>query len=241
MKKLLLLLHIFIGLSPSLHAQVNMLEIKMHKGAYYDVFANTVEGETINITKFEPWVELRDLKVSPDSTYFFYRYKKEGEAYRLVVHKLVTLEKVAEIVPGYGGLFEWNQSNFIVHRWGCGSNCSNLRVYNHELVEEFFSLSGGGFIFLDQYNYVIQFSYYHDQFWLMELFDFQSKKVHCYESEVLNKDMEYAYDSFKLSAKERKLSYSLSQRISTEISLDSIPFRWVNPKEFGEFYERDMD
>lgn len=46
------------------HAQTNSIEIRMHKKAYYDVFAYLKNGDTINLTQFKPWTKLTDLKIT---------------------------------------------------------------------------------------------------------------------------------------------------------------------------------
>ncbi|MCT4639472.1 MAG: hypothetical protein N4A72_17335 [Bacteroidales bacterium] len=231
MKRVILTISILLVLSISVLSQVKKLEIRMHNGAYYDLFAYSNNNDTINITQFEPWVEVRDLIVSPDSTYFFYRYKREGKAYRLVTYKLESLKKVSEVIPGFGGHFEWNIRNQILHSWGCGTNCANLRVYNSALKEIFFTLSSCGFIYSADKTRVAQLSMLADQIWIFDLNTLNKNKIPNGYTKKINHNLNWDYYKFSTN---------------DEIVIDSIPshnidltkIKWVklDPETTGQFY-----
>lgn len=144
-------------------------KVILHDGAYYDAIWVSDEGDTVYLTNFGPYVNVNTLTISPDSNFFFFRYKEKGESYRLVVHDFNTGKKIAETIPGFGGVFEWNPANNIVHHWGCGTNCSNLQVYDINLKVVFFTLSSGGFEFSADNTFVAQRSMAGDRIWVFDL------------------------------------------------------------------------
>tara|TARA_R110002111_G_scaffold243685_1_gene305695 strand:- start:18 stop:701 length:684 start_codon:yes stop_codon:yes gene_type:complete len=219
----------------SVFSQIKKLEIRMHNKAFYDVFAYSDNNDTINVTQFDPWVELRDLKVSPDSTYFFYRYKTEGKAYRLVTVNLKSLKKVSEIIPGYGGDFEWNLNNQILHRWGCGTNCANFRVYNSNLEEIFFTLSSGGFIYSPDKTRVAQFNMQYDRIWIFDLNTLNENKIPFGYTQEIKYDINGDYYKFKTND-----VIVIDSRPSHNINLVNIQWVKLNPESIGEFYKREM-
>lgn len=219
----------------SVFSQIKKLEIRMHKSAYYDVFAYSNNNDTINVTQFDPWVELRDLKVSPDSSYFFYRYKTNGKAYRLVTVELKSLKKVSEIIPGYGGDFEWNVKNQILHSWGCGTNCANFRVYNSNLEEIFFTLSTGGFIYSPDKTRVAQLSMQFDQVWIFDLNTLNENKIPFGYTQKIKHDINWDYYKFKTND-----VIVIDSKPFHNINLLNIQWTKLNPETIGEFFKREM-
>lgn len=168
MKHILLLVIGLIGLQVSM-AQKHEIYIEFHDGAYYDIYAK-VNGKEVNVTHFKAWEEVKTLEISPDGKYFFFRHKADkGGAYRLTLYNLETLTQMAEIVPGFGGDFEWNHLNQILHGWGCGTNCANFRVYDLKLKEVFFTLSSGGFEMNPKKDILIQMGMLGREFWIYDL------------------------------------------------------------------------
>ncbi len=203
----------------------------MHKRAYYDVFAYTVNKDTINLTQFEPWVELRDIKVSPDSSYFFYRYRREGKAYSLVTYELESLKKVSEIVPGYGGSFEWNSKNQILHSWGCGTNCTNLRVYDFNLETIFFTLSSGGLEYSPDKTRIAQLSMQYDQIWIFDLNTINKDKIPKGYTQEIKHNIDWDFYNFKSND-----VIILDHISSHNIDLNKIQWTRINPETIGQFY-----
>lgn len=156
--------------------QKPVIEVKMHHGAYYDLFANEK-----NITHFPPWQNIDKPNFSFDSSYFFIRHKADsGGAYRLRLYQTYPLKQMAEIVPGYGGSFEWNANNQIIHHWGCGSNCSPLAVYNLELNQLLYTISSGGFVFNPDLTAIVERDQIGHECWIYNLDSLALNKPHSY-------------------------------------------------------------
>lgn len=141
-----------------------------HQQVYNDIFAIT-QSDTINLTNFEPWTNIEEYQVSGDKNYLFIRYKpnNSGKAYRLLLYSLKSLTKIKEIIPGFGGLFEWNENNQIIHIWGCGSNCGNCRIYDINLQEIFYTFSTGGFKLSPDKNKLVQFHMWGNKLFVLNL------------------------------------------------------------------------
>src|ERR1043165_170273 len=74
-----------------------------YKGSYYDVIV-TKNGKEYNLTRFQPWEEVNEVEISPDSNYIFVRHKAQhGKAYKLDMYDLRTLKLIRRITPGAGG------------------------------------------------------------------------------------------------------------------------------------------
>jgi len=146
------------------------IERKWHKQVYNDIFF-LKQNDTINLTRFRPWENIVSYAISPDSNYCFVRHKPEkgSKAYLLTLYNLNTLQKTNQIVPGFGGDFEWNHNLQIIHQWGCGTNCSPLVVYDLQLRKIFNTLSTGGFKYSPHKNYIVQFSMSGDEIRVYDL------------------------------------------------------------------------
>ncbi|MDC1285334.1 hypothetical protein N8Z33_01460 [Flavobacteriaceae bacterium] len=146
------------------------VEKRFHNQVYYDVFL-TNEKETINLTKFDPWTEIVDYQLSNDSAYLFVRYKPNvrNAAYRLALFNLKDYRKVNEIIPGLGGIFEWNTNNQILHSSSCGTNCGGFRVYDLKLKKVLETFSSGGYKLSPHRNTMIQSSRLGRKFWVYDL------------------------------------------------------------------------
>ncbi len=171
-----LLLHITIFLITNLCLGQITVQSIWHHQAYNDVFV-IEDGDTVNLTKFNQWQEIVDFALSPDSVYCFIRHKPnvKNTSYRLALYHIKTKKLVKEIVPGFGGDFVWNNHHQIIHSWGCGTNCANLRVYNLQLEVIFSTLSEGGFKFSPEKNFVVQLNMSGAKLWV---FDLKSLKKH---------------------------------------------------------------
>lgn len=214
-------------------ARTKNLEVKFHGRAYYDVFAYQDNGDSINLTKFDSWISIKDLKISPDSSYFFFRYKEEGKAYRLVTYHFDSLYILKEIVPGYGGSFDWNEKNQILHSWGCGTNCANLRVYNKELNEIFFTLSSGGFEFSPNKTKVAQLNMQYDQIWIFDLKTLDENHIpHGYTQKL---DLEINWDIYRFETNELII---FNKQPKNNLNLLKINWVKLNPETIGQFYRR---
>ncbi len=235
MNRLTFLVSILLILPISVFSQIKKLEIRMHKQAYYDVFAYSENNDTINVTQFEPWVEIRDLEVSPDSTYFFYRYKRKGKTYRLVSYEIKSLKKVSEIIPGFGGSFEWNNINQILHSWGCGTNCANFQVYNSSLKEIFFTLSSSGFIYSPDKTRVAQLNIHYNQIWIFDLSTLNESRIpYGYTQKIKNS---INWDIFRF-----KTNNVIVIDSSTSHNIDLVNIQWIrlDPETIGQFYKREI-
>lgn len=235
MKRLSLLIIATIISSQGVFSKVKSVEIRMHKGAYYDVFAYTENNDTINLTQFEQWVNLTDLKINPDSTFFFYRYKRKGKSYRLVTYEFKSLKKLSEIVPGYGGDFEWNLNNQILHSWGCGTNCTNLRIYDSTLKEIFFTFSSGGFIYSPNKTRIAQLSMHYNYIWIFDLNSLNVNKSPNGYSQEIKHEIDWGLYKFKTND-----IIVFNNITSQNIDLSMVNWVKLNPKSIGQFYEREI-
>lgn len=188
-----LLLLLFQAIS---YSQDNQVKIELHKGAYYDIFVFQ-DDKKINLTNFEQWVEIKDLKISQDGKFFFFRHKSpKQKAYQLSVYDFENLYKHGSIIPGFGGSFEWNNLNQIIHSWGCGTNCSYIRVYDVSLKELFITLSSGGFKQSPKGDFVIQFNMFGNQFWIYDLKTIEKESIKVFFEE----EKEYNLWSLKFNS-----------------------------------------
>jgi len=229
---------LFVSLgSQPLHAQLHprSVKIKLHRGALYDVFSYLENGDSVNLTQFkEPWVDITNLTLSPDSSLFFFRYKKLGKAYRLALYDFQTFEKLDVIVPGFGGSFEWNSNNQIIHRWGCGTNCANLRVYNSALKEIFFTLSSGGFELSPDKTLVSQFSMHFDRIWIFDLNTLNRHSIPMGYTQSIDHPIDWDYFSFRSNE-----LIILDHLPAHNIKLRFVEWRPLDPDTIGQYYLRE--
>lgn len=223
--------------------QNKSVNIQFHHGAYYDVFVQQ-EGKKINLTRFKSWERIKDLKVSPDKKYFFFRHKADkGGAFRMTMYDFKSLKKIAEIVPGFGGDFEWNSQNQILHSWGCGTNCSNLRVYNSKLKEIFYTLSTGGFEYSPQKNVIVQMSMNLKKFWVFDLGNLNNGSVKGFQDTLgfTSQGERFYLWSLKFADDYTFQIYPPENSTSTEVlkyDLNQLKWTTIKPEEIGEFYKR---
>jgi len=202
-----------------------------HHQVYNDIFV-IEDSDTVNLTKFNSWQEIVDFAISPDNKYCFVRHKPntKNTSYRLALYNIKTKKLVKEIVPGYGGIFEWNKHHQIIHSWGCGTNCANLRVYDLQLKEIFFTLSSGGFKFSPEKNFVVQFNMQGTKFWVFDLSSLKkSTKPLTFLSEI---DFEYEWQDFQFK---NEFELILFNRPLKNINLKNVKWSEINPKDIGEF------
>ncbi|WP_196892050.1 hypothetical protein [Aureivirga marina] len=217
-------------------AQKNV-SIEFHDNAYYDVFIGDV-----NLTNFKPWEQVLDLKVSPDKRYFFFRHKEDkGKAYKLTLYDFQTQKKIAEITPGFGGSFEWTMNNKIIHRWGCGTNCANFRMYDLSLNEIFFTLSSGGFLESPKKDILVQFGMRGKDFWIFDLRSIQEdQSVKIFHKKFSERD-EMNIWSLKFDS-----NYSFSLETHDDVSkkevlkfiVDELSFKYGKSADIREYYSR---
>lgn len=135
-------------------------------------------SERVQLTHFKDWHFIEDVQLSSDAQFLFIRHKAGNQrAYRLRTYNLNEHKLIAEIIPGFGGSFQWNNNHQIIHYWGCGTNCANLSVYDKHLVEVFSTLSSGGYAFNPLKDIIIQFSMNGGQFALYDLNSLKDKNL----------------------------------------------------------------
>jgi protease II len=205
-----------------------------HRQIYHDVFI-IKDGDTVNLTKFDSWQEIVGFALSPDSNYCFVRHKPntKNTSYRLTLYNARTKRLVKEIIPGYGGIFLWNNNHQIIHYWGCGTNCSNLRVYDLNLKEIFFAPSTGGFKLSPEKNFVVQLSMTGKKIWVFDLISLKKSSSPLTFSTVI--DFDYDWQDLQFST-EYELVFL--NRTSTIINLKAVDWVETDPENVGEFYER---
>lgn len=83
-------------------------------------------------------------EVSPDAHWAFVWYRADRGPLQLAIYDLHTSRRTARFAPGVGGEMHFTPHGNIVLRWGCGSNCAGLLLYDphgKKLLE-----TGGGWV-----------------------------------------------------------------------------------------------
>ena len=178
--------------------------------------------------------------------YFFFRHKSpKDKAFRLSLYSVANFRKLATITPGFGGNFEWNDLNQIIHGWGCGTNCSNLRVYNLKLNELFYTLSSGGFILSPKKDIVIQIDMFGNRFWIYDLKTIDKNGVRGV-SEIIEPDSTRFIDSYDIWSLTFKDDYKFeiypknsSSLKKLTYNIETLNFSIIDPDNIGEYYFKD--
>jgi hypothetical protein len=226
-------------------SQSKEVKIKFHDQVYYDVFVFQ-DGSETNLTNFNSWENVTGLTISPDSNYFFFRHKPDkGEAYQLCLYNLKTLKKINEITPGFGGSFDWNELNQIIHWWGCGTGCSNINIYDLKLNKLFFSLSSGGFELNPKKDILIQFNMTGTKFWLFDL-RINDKGLQGFTdtAHYINTEEKIKFDlwSLKFIDDYSFQIYPPAEAGSSEVlnyNIENLNLIPLKPEDTNEFYERN--
>lgn len=165
------------------------IEASTHLGNLQDIFIHK-NGTDVQVTQFDPWESIQDISISPDSQYFFFRHKSQrGKSWYLSLYDIHSLKKLASIIPGFGGSFSWNENHQIIHFWGCGTNCSNLIVYDLNLDITHDLGSSGGFIFSPKKDIMVQLSMDGTSFLLWDLRKPQGNEQLAFEGEIYRQIM----------------------------------------------------
>ena len=229
------------------YAQNKDVRIELHNRALYDVYV-TKNGKDYNLTNFAQWENIEDLKISFDKKYFFFRHKPaKGKSYRLALYNFKNLNKFVEMTPGFGGVFEWNGLNQIIHTWGCGTNCTNLRIYDINLKKIFFSLSSGGFKLSPKKDIVIQYSMRGNKFWLFDLRTLKNGILKGFAGTIGSTSIgnKLKYDLWSLEF-HKDYSFRISPPRDSvyantlDYEIDKIKLVNLKPKDTKEFYLRNF-
>jgi hypothetical protein len=210
-----------------------------YKGCYYDVVVSK-NNRQYNISMFHPWEDVVNVLLSPDEHYLLVRHKPQsGNAYLLSVYDITTLKLVRRLAPGYGGSFVWNNRHQIIHQWGCGTNCSNFRIYDLQLNELFFSPSSGGFLISDNYNYLVQFSMHGDKMWVFDLRQINHRqKPLVFECHI---DSMFNTEHIKFVSDNKIVMESNNSRLPNQyIDLNKVKWKQKAPIDIGAYYSREL-
>jgi hypothetical protein len=219
------------------NAQVRVIN-KDHHQVYDDIFV-IKEKDTINLTKFKAWESIVGYEVSPDGNYCFVRHKpnKKNTSYRLTLYNLKTLHKIKEIIPGFGGDFEWTMNSQIIHRWGCGTNCANVELYDLQLKEIFYTLSSGGFKYSPLKSFLVQFSMNGDSIWVYDLRSLKRNSIPKTFTTAIEGN--YPWDGFQFFGESFITILSAGGlNVLKSINLNNVKWIDTDPKDTGEFYIR---
>ena len=247
MKRLLVILFLLLG-QGNLFAQLQV-DVKFnyhrgsYKGSYYDVIV-TQNGKTYNLTFFKPWEEITNVLLSPDNNYLLVRHRPQhGRYYLWSLYDLRTRRLIKRIPPNAGGDIAWNKNMQIIHRWGCGTNCAPLAVYDNKLKKIFYTLSSGGYATSPDGNYIVQFAMHEDEMWVYDLASLKTGKYpKTYHALVdtsyaiwnLNSDEHAAF----ISNNKFRMVKRSGSRQPLVIDLTKVKWKRTDPRTIGEFYER---
>lgn len=69
-------------------------------------------------------------QVSSDGRWAYVWHRPDHQAQRVSVYDVAARERISTFTPGYGGELRFDTAGDLVHTWGCGTSCANLRVYD---------------------------------------------------------------------------------------------------------------
>ena len=81
------------------------------------------------VRRFRAPTAIRRLRLSPSGKLALLWYRPDGQPFRVAIHRLGSGARLADFSPGFGGSIDWTPGNALLHFWGCGTQCANLRVY----------------------------------------------------------------------------------------------------------------
>jgi len=87
------------------------------------------EGKVVFVHRFDRPQNLHETALSPSGHYVLI-WHDERPPRRLKVFRVDDGKLLADFVPGFGGQMRWTLGDKILHSWGCGTNCQNIRVYD---------------------------------------------------------------------------------------------------------------
>ncbi|RHX92374.1 hypothetical protein DLM75_04045 [Leptospira stimsonii] len=135
-----------------------------------------VQGKnTYRLTNFEPWETIEKIDLSDDKNLAYVWHRPATSASRkLTTYDLKHRREIATIVPGFGGQFRWLPNNMIMHDWGCGTNCYNIKFYDPalkvtELPKVSISDTFGGYLISPNRKLLVIWSMANDEYSIIDL------------------------------------------------------------------------
>jgi hypothetical protein len=88
------------------------------------------DREWVDVTRFEDSREIHFAEVSPTGRWLAVWHRARGEARTISIYDLAGLRLQARFIPGCGGSLEWTPYDTLLHRWGAGTSCRAIALYD---------------------------------------------------------------------------------------------------------------
>lgn len=119
------------------------------------VISGSAGNKTVWRKELPAYHSLFDHGQSPDQRYLFVWHQwwppvkqgkqpKPASSSRITIYRVADGEVLADFTPGIGGSFYMVAGGFLVHAWGCGTNCGAIRIYrsNGEAIKTIGTTNG---------------------------------------------------------------------------------------------------
>ncbi|MBI5549683.1 MAG: hypothetical protein HY901_37835, partial [Deltaproteobacteria bacterium] len=84
----------------------------------------------IRLTDYGRWSRIDEYELSDDGRWLVVTFQLERPPIRVDIYDLLTNQRTARFLPGFGGEFRWTAFNTLYQRFGCGTGCARLRIYD---------------------------------------------------------------------------------------------------------------
>jgi len=89
-----------------------------------------LDGHEQVLERYAAPIRVQATEVSSDGRTAFVWYYSSRPPLQLAIYDLRSMQRTARFAPGFGGEIHFTPAGNIVHRWGCGSNCHELALYD---------------------------------------------------------------------------------------------------------------
>lgn len=87
-------------------------------------------GRERPLERYREPISVVATEISPDGRWAFVWHSPARPPLQLAIYDLRTMRRTARFAPGFGGEMHFTPGGNLVHRWGCGTNCAQLAVYD---------------------------------------------------------------------------------------------------------------
>lgn len=82
------------------------------------------------LERYREPISVESTELSLDGRLAFVWYREGRLPLQVAIYDLRSMRRTARFSPGFGGELHFTPGGNIVHRWGCGTNCAELAVYD---------------------------------------------------------------------------------------------------------------
>jgi hypothetical protein len=112
-------------------AEAKGAKIRLAKRLWGTGEVHLVEGHRDRLLeRYREPISVESTEVSLDGRLAFVWYREARLPLQIAIYDLRSMKRTARFSPGFGGELHFTPGGNIVHRWGCGSNCAELSVYD---------------------------------------------------------------------------------------------------------------